>query len=186
MDANATRPRIGEREPVYQNRNQKIFRVRLDFGQSSKELLVSDYGRRAAVVVEGAEGILLTRQYRYLIDRLSWEIPGGRVEDGENIEAAALRECQEETGVRCKTLYPLLTFQPGLDALHNPTHLFHTSDFEAVAGHQMSPTETLEVVWIPLDQCIEMIFGGKIVDSLSLVALMSYSLWKKGQGARHV
>jgi 8-oxo-dGTP diphosphatase len=28
-----------------------------------------------------------------------WEFPGGRVEEGETPQAAAIRECQEETGV---------------------------------------------------------------------------------------
>lgn len=181
MDKSAARPRIGERQPVYQNRYQKIFRVRLDFEQATKELYVTDYGQRAAVVVDGERGILLTRQYRYLIDRVSWEIPGGRVEEGETVEAGASRECLEETGVRCRTLRPLLMFHPGLDTLHNPTHLFHTSDFDMIAGHEMSPTESIEVVWIPLPQCIEMMFDGRIVDSLSLVALMSYALRKRGQ-----
>lgn len=181
MDKDAAKPRIGEREPVYENRYQKIFRVRLDFERTSKDLYVTDYGRRAAVVVEGEKGILLTRQYRYLIDRVSWEIPGGRVEDGETVEAGAIRECLEETGVRCRTLHPLLMFHPGLDTLHNPTHLFHTSDFEVMAGYEVSSTESLDVVWLPLPACIEMAFDARIVDSLSLVALMSYALRERGR-----
>ena len=181
VESNTTRPRIGPRETVYEKRYQKIFRVRLDFEQAAKELYVTDYGQRAAVVVEGEKGILLTRQYRYLIDRVSWEIPGGRIEDGETVEAGAILECQEETGVCCRVLHPLLMFHPGLDTLHNPTHLFHTTDFDIVAGHRMSPLETLEVVWIPLPTCQEMMFDGRIVDSLSLIALMSYMLRERGK-----
>lgn len=82
--------------------------------------------------------------------------------------------------MRCRGVQPLLRFQPGLDALHNPTYLFHSREFDIVAGHKPSPMESLEVVWIPLQECLGMIFDGRIVDSLSLIALMSYSLRQRG------
>jgi 8-oxo-dGTP diphosphatase len=38
-----------------------------------------------------------------------WEFPGGKIEPGETAEAAAIRECLEETGLRVQPLsrYPL-------------------------------------------------------------------------------
>ena len=35
-----------------------------------------------------------------------WEFPGGKIEPGETPEAAAARECLEETGVRVEALFP--------------------------------------------------------------------------------
>ena len=40
----------------------------------------------------------------------TWEFPGGKVEPGEEPEAAARRELQEETGLLAETLEPLLVF----------------------------------------------------------------------------
>ncbi len=169
-------PKIGPREVVYQNQYQQVYKVVVNCGAFAKELFVTDYGDRVGVVVEGPEGVLLTRQYRQLIDRLSWEIPGGKAEPGEGLEDAARRECMEETGVRCPKLTPFLMFHPGLDTLHNPTHLFYTRDYdECVGGKTLHRDEVNSHNWVSFDMCISMISSREIVDSLSIVALLSYN-----------
>lgn len=98
------KPTFGPKEVVYQNRYQTVYRRRLDFGDFQKEYFVVDTGNRVAVVVEGSKGILLTRQYRYLIDRLSWEIPGGKAEPGEALgeeqPAANARKRRDSSAAR--------------------------------------------------------------------------------------
>ena len=168
-------PQIGRRQVVYENEYQQIYRVVADFGHFKKEYFVTDYGERAGLVVVKGEVVLLVRQYRLLIDRLSWEIPGGKVDDGETPEEAAVRECLEEAGVRCYNLKPLLCFHPGLDATHNPTFLFYTDEFVETTGNTPYDVhEVVEHIWVPLERCIEMVFAQQIVDSLSIVALLAY------------
>ena len=167
-------PRLGPQEIVYQDRYQQIYRVIADFGDFTKEYFVRDSGQRAGVVVVRGEAVLLVRQYRLLIDDLSWEIPGGKVDDGETPEVAAVRECLEETGVLCRNLKPLLRFHPGLDSLHNPTHLLSTDEFVEHNGAAINPQETVEHGWVPLIRCTDMIFAHQIVDSFSIVALLAY------------
>lgn len=167
-------PRIRYREVIYEDAYQKIYRVKADFGGFAKEYFVRDSGRRAGLVVLREESVLLVQQYRLLIDRLSWEIPGGGVNDGETPETAAVRECLEETGVKCQNLKPLVSFHPGLDTLHNPTYLFYTEDFLETTSRDLHANEVYQHEWIPLARCIEMAFEQKIVDGLSMVALLAY------------
>jgi 8-oxo-dGTP pyrophosphatase MutT (NUDIX family) len=173
-------PRLEARDLMYENPYQQVYKIRLNFKSSIKEIFVTDFGARVGVVAEGPEGILLTRQYRHLIDRVSWEIPGGKVERGEDLVEAARRECLEETGILCHELKHLLMFHPGLDTLYNPTHLFHTRAFVekalAVPVHQ---DEVCGREWVPLEKCIAMISSQTMVDSLSVIALLSYNAFVK-------
>ena len=62
------------------------------------------------VLVTCGSYVLLVRQYRLLINDVSLEIPGGKVDKGETPEKSAIRECHEETGVECKNLKYLLNY----------------------------------------------------------------------------
>lgn len=174
-DKRDARPRIGPKEVVYRNPYQQVYKVRLQFESKVKDIYVTDYGDRVGLVVEGPEGILLTRQYRHLVDTVTWEIPGGKVDQGERYEEAAQRECLEETGILCCELKPLLMFHPGLDTLYNPTHLFHTRTFEEKAApERIHRDEVCGQEWVSLEKCIAMISSRTIMDSLSVIALLSY------------
>lgn len=174
------RPRFGLRETVYRNAYQEIYRRRVDFGTFAKTYFVIDCGARAALVVDRNGKILLTRQYRHLIDGFSHEVPGGRLDEGEDPAAGALRECREETGIICKDPKPLLVFHPGLDTLHNPTHIFCTSTVARARPQDVHHREVEGPVWAPLTECLQMIFRQEIIDSLSIIALLSYHVQQSG------
>lgn len=160
---------IEPQEIVYQDKNRTIQRVIARFDGFSKEYFVSDHGQRAAVVAVKNAKVLLVRQYRLLINGVSYEIPGGKIEERETPEAAAIRECLEETGVLCSKLEPLLGYYPSLDIWKNYTHVFYSEETE-----ERAKDKTDQRVWMPLVRCIDMVFAQQIVDSLSIIALLAY------------
>lgn len=52
---------------------------------------------------ENRDKIVLIRQYRYSIGDYIYEFPAGLVEKDENFEEAAIRELEEETGLKLET-----------------------------------------------------------------------------------
>ena len=164
---------IGPRELVYENPYQQIFRVAAKFEGFQKQYYVNFYGRKAALLVVDGDKLLLVRQYRFLVNGLAWEIPGGRVEQNETPEQAAIREIVEEAGVRCGNLQPLAFAHPGLDNFENPTFLFYTKTFEKL--HSVTdPQEVVECAWIPLQQAVEMVFRREIIDSMTIIGILTY------------
>lgn len=162
---------IEPREIVYRDRNQAIQRVIARFDGFSKEYFVSDHGQRTAVLALKKTEVLLVRQYRLLINELSYEVPGGKIDGNETPEDAAVRECLEETGIRCSNLKPLIDYLPSLDIWKNHTHVFYSEE-----AMELEKNKSDRRIWMPLEQCINMVFTRKIVDSLSIIALLAYGI----------
>lgn len=164
----------------YKNPHIEVNYTKVDFGKFSKEYFVVELGPRAGVIALREGSILMTRQYRFLINGLSWEIPGGRVDPGEAPEQAAVRECIEETGVRCRNLKPLVEYYPGLDNFNNRTTLLYTEDAEDALPFSADEAEVTEIAWIPFGECLKMVFSGEILDALTVTGLLAYQSLAQG------
>jgi len=154
---------------VYEDNFKKIEKIHAQFDGFSKEYFVSDYGEKAAVVVIKDGNILLARQYRLLINNLSYEVPAGKINENESPQDAATRECLEETGIKCQDLHPLINYDPDLEYSKNHTHVFHARYLEDISS------KDFQCAWKPLDECLSMIFSGKIADSLSIISIFAYA-----------
>jgi ADP-ribose pyrophosphatase YjhB (NUDIX family) len=86
--------------------------------------------------------------------RLVWSLPKGHVEAGETAQDAAVREVEEETGIRGRVLAPLGTidfwFVAEQRRIHKTVHHFL---LEAERGELSdADIEVVEVAWVPLDE----------------------------------
>lgn len=159
---------------AYSNPFMEIRHTRADFGSFAKNYYVVHFGPRVGVVVVRDEKVLLVRQYRFLVDNLSWEIPGGKIDGGESAEVAAVRECREETGIICRDLKKLVVYYPGLDNVQNRTTVLFTES--AVVPETFSPdeSEVEEIAWIPVTDCLAMITDEVILDALTITGILAY------------
>ena len=161
---------------VYQDKYKKIEKIHAVFDTFTKEYFVSDFGPKAAVVVVKKGQILFIKQYRLLINDISYEIPGGSMKEDENPRDAAIRECFEETGIQCLDLKPLINFHPDFEYTKNHTHIFYTENVEYIS------TDNSRQAWIPFRDCLDMIFAEKISDCLSIISILAYCIKVKNKG----
>ncbi|WP_130491309.1 NUDIX hydrolase [Motilibacter rhizosphaerae] len=89
--------------------------------------------------------------------RLLWSLPKGHIEAGETSEDAAVREVEEETGIRGAVMAPLGTVDFWFVAEDRRVHkTVHHYLLEALGGELSdADVEVTEVAWVPLDQVRE-------------------------------
>jgi 8-oxo-dGTP pyrophosphatase MutT (NUDIX family) len=131
--------------------------------------------RALGVVVADAGRVLLVGQYRYPLERYSWEIPEGGVPLGEDPLVGAQRELREETGYRAARWTPLVEFSISNSATDETGGVFLAEDLTPGAA---SPEETEELAtrWVELDVALHMIDRGEIHDIISQAGLLRYAL----------
>lgn len=127
----------------------------------------------AAVVHDPVRGVLLLWRHRFITDSWGWEIPGGRVDDGESPEQAAARETLEETGWRPGPLRPVGAYHPLGGAVDQRFHVFLAEGAEYV-GAPADRNEAERIEWVPVERLRELIRAGEISDGYSLTGLL---LW---------
>jgi 8-oxo-dGTP pyrophosphatase MutT (NUDIX family) len=164
-----SKPRLDYRNPFMEVRY-----TRVEFDGFQKDYYVIELGPRAGIVAIKDECVLLSSQYRFLIDSMSWELPGGKVDPGESPEHAAIRETLEETGIECSALTKLVEYYPGLDNFNNRTTLFVSRDTRAAARFSPSASEVIEIRWVPVAEALQMVKSGLILDALTVAGLLAY------------
>lgn len=138
----------------------------------SKTYFVVNFRRTAAVICLNSNNeVLLTRQYRFLINRISLEIAGGGIGEDEDFAVGAARELLEETGFEANELIPLCKFRPGLDNVDNPTEIFLCRSFIKKFDISPNPSEILGIEWVHIDTCLELISSYEIQDGTSVMGI---------------
>jgi 8-oxo-dGTP pyrophosphatase MutT (NUDIX family) len=170
-------PRLSHSGVAYRDKYQSIQKIEADFGRFSKTYYLHDHGDRVGIIVLQQSKMLLVKQYRLLVNGPSLEIPGGKIEPGESPKLSAIRECLEETGIRCKSARRLIRYMPGMDVYLNPTEIFVAS----ATGRRITPRPrsgeqevVLGAVWLPVSKVVKMIFAGQIQCGLTILGTLAY------------
>ena len=82
-------------------------RVLLPNGHEVELEIVRHPGGAAVVAVDGGDRVCLLRQYRHAAGGWLWELPAGKLDEGEPPLTTARRELAEEAGVGAAEWTPL-------------------------------------------------------------------------------
>lgn len=160
--------------------------VRFPDGSSGELEIVRHPGAAAVVPVASDLGsadptILMIRQYRYATGGELWEIPAGRLAHaGEEPEACARRELQEEVGVTAAAIQRLTTLWTTPGFTDEAIHLFMATGLTPTA-HAREPDEFIDVVPRALSEVLEMIGRGEVCDAKTVVGILYMAGYVLGQ-----
>ncbi|MBS4051845.1 MAG: NUDIX hydrolase [Methylomonas sp.] len=138
--------------------------------------LVDDSIAGVAVIPVANERIGLIRIFRHPVGRWSWEAIKGHVEPDENIQAAAVRELQEEAGfsVLPDALLDLGFTAPEAGVIKARTRLFAVDVEQSAARTVAGELGHGEMVFYSRGEIEMLIAEGEIEDASTLVLLFKY------------
>lgn len=134
------------------------------------------------VALDHRNHVLLVGQYRYTLDRYSWEIPEGGVPIGDDLLEGAQRELAEETGYRAESWRELLRFSLTNSTTDETGALYLATDLVEGEAHP-DETEDLDLRWISFDEALAQVRSGELFDSMTQMGIMRVALDRAVDGS---
>lgn len=148
-----------------------------------QEPVVRQYTRHpgaVAVVVmrgeEGAEEILLLRQYRHPVNASLWEIPAGLLDiPGEDSLVAAVRELAEEADLKAARWDVLVDFFTSPGGSTEPLRVFLARDLETTetSFEREDEEATMEYAWVSLSDALDWVLVGRLHNPSTVIGILS-------------
>ena len=153
-------------------------------GHAAPREIVVHKGAAAVVPVYEDGTTLLVRQHRVSVDRVTLEIPAGKLDSwDEDPYACAVRELEEETGLQAgrMTLLTSVLTTPG----------FCTEKIAIYLAQELSQGQThpdedefLGLVRMPLEEAVSLVMRGEIRDGKTICGLLMAKAVIDGQKER--
>ena len=149
--------------------------IQMPNGREAKWDFIAHRKGAAAVVAVLPDGkLILVKQYRNALDRITIEIPAGaRDSVTEDTAICAKRELEEETGYACGKLEKLLELKSTVAFCNEFIDVYVARDLKPGTQH-LDEYEFIELEPMDLDDLCEKIYAGEIQDGKTVAALLAY------------
>lgn len=130
----------------------------------------------AAVILPITENneVVFVSQVREAIGKISLELPAGMIDPGETQLEAAKRELEEETGIIASNIEHMITMYPSTGYTSEKVHIFLAKDFQKGKVHLDSTEEILNIVKIPITECVKKAKQGLLENASQIIAILLY------------
>jgi ADP-ribose pyrophosphatase len=129
-----------------------------------------------------APRVLLERQYRHAAGKFLYELPAGRIDEGENELQAAKRELLEETGYSARSWKRVLEFWASPGFVAEVMSIYLARDLRLGAA-EPEADEVIEINMFPLEKAVAMVIDGTIQDAKTIAGILWLTA-KKRQSKR--
>jgi ADP-ribose pyrophosphatase len=160
----------------------EVFRVRRQRSRSPRTGAVHSFHvlelpRCVKVVAFTAGGeVVLVSQYRHAAAEITLELPAGRVDDGEDVVAAARRELEEETGFRAAQARHIGDLWPDPAVQGNRVSVIVATGCVQTGERHLDDGEDVAVRTVASEEMAALIARGEITHAQSVAAWFRYTL----------
>lgn len=165
---------LGEDVPAWRGNilDVRTVKVELPNGRLTTRDVVRHPGAAAVVALTDTGKIALVRQYRTAVDRVTVEIPAGKLDPGEDPQVCAERELHEETGFRAGRIRHLTSILTSCGFCDEIIHIYMATNL-TFDGATPDEDEFVNVDLVPLSELIDAVLDGKIEDAKTVVGALA-------------
>ncbi|MCD8200245.1 MAG: NUDIX hydrolase [Coriobacteriaceae bacterium] len=148
-----------------------LVKVLLPDGKPATRDIIRHPGAVAIIALDGEGRILLVHQYRTALERVTVEVPAGKLEAGEDPVEAVRRELKEETGYIAGEVRYLVPIAVAVGYSDEIIHMCMATD---LVPSEASPDEDEYVAadWVELQTLVDSVLDGRIEDSKTVIAAL--------------
>ena len=115
--------------------------------------------------------VIFVNQFRYAFNKVTLEVPAGKLEKGEDPLEAAMRELSEETGLSAKNVVYLGELYTTPALIDEVIHMYLATDL--VEGKQhLDEDEFINTLRMPLSEAVQKVMNGEIKDAKTQTILL--------------
>ncbi len=150
--------------------------ARLPNGTTSTREWIKHPGAAAVVPLFGDGDVMMIKQFRYPLRKVFYEVPAGKIDQGESKEKTAERELKEETGIVFNHLVSLGEYHPSIGYSDEVIHLYLAQNIKQIES-RVDEDEFIITERMPLAKAAEMAYSGEITDGKTIAALLRARHW---------
>ncbi len=146
--------------------------VRLPNGDTAIREVSCHPGAAAVVALDPEDRVILVRQMRVAVGRITLEIPAGKFDHpGEDPLECAKRELSEETGMKADSWRKLTVLETTPGFCNERIHIFLASGLHSGSRHP-DPDEFVDTLRMPLDEACAHVMDGSFHDGKTCLGLL--------------